>query len=188
MLRLIISSYVIAAIALKEYCTGTTMIRKIPASMLGVSEPNPAWFGNPANEPSNSAWTNPNWLKSNFHFSFAEYSNPKNQDFGILRVLNDDLVQPNRGFGEHPHREMEICTYIVEGQLTHQDSMGTSETLDRGAIQFMTAGKGLSHSEHNLDKAKPLRFVQMWIVPRTRGLTPNYGSSKGSLAQRTNQW
>lgn len=95
------------------------------------------WFGNKANEPSNPQWTNANWLKSRFHFSFAEYNNPRNQNFGVLRVMNDDLVQPNRGFGAHPHRDMEICTYVVDGKLTHQDSMGTKETLQRGAIQFM---------------------------------------------------
>lgn len=111
--------------------------RKIPNSKLGVSEPNPSWFGNPGNEKNNSNWTNPNWLKSRFHFSFAEYSNPHNMGFGILRVMNDDLVQPNRGFGTHPHRDMEICTYIVEGKLTHKDSMGSQESLGRGGVQFM---------------------------------------------------
>ena len=82
----------------------------------------------------------------------------------MLRVLNDDLVQPARGFGTHPHRDMEICTYVVEGSLSHQDSMGTEETLGRGSIQFMTAGTGVRHSEHNLATDKPLRFIQMWIV------------------------
>ena len=86
-------------------------------------------------------------------------------------------VQPARGFGAHPHREMEIVTYVVEGELTHQDSMGTKESLGRGSIQFMTAGTGVSHSEHNVDPTKPLRFIQMWLVPRERGLNPNYGRS-----------
>lgn len=76
-------------------------------------------------------------LISRFHFSFAEYSNPKNTNFGVLRVMNDDLVQPLRGFGGHPHSNVEICTYIVEGELTHKDSMGTQESLARGSIQFM---------------------------------------------------
>lgn len=113
------------------------MLKKIPNARLAVSEPNPSWFGNPGNELKNPLWTNGNWLKSRFHFSFAEYSNPRNAEFGVLRVMNDDLVQPNRGFGTHPHRNVEICTYIVDGSLTHQDSMGTEETLNRGAIQFM---------------------------------------------------
>lgn len=93
--------------------------------------------------------------------------------------MNDDLVQPHRGFGSHDHGNMEIITYIVEGELTHQDSMGTEETLGRGSIQFMTAGKGITHSEFN-NGDKPLRFIQTWIVPSERGLKPNYGSCSGS--------
>lgn len=108
--------------------------------------------------------------------------------FGVLRVMNDDLVQPKRGFGTHPHRDMEICTYIVEGELTHQDSMGTKETLGRGSVQFMTAGRGVQHSEHNLHPSAPLRFIQIWIMTRQNGLPPNYGSSLGDVAARTNQW
>jgi quercetin 2,3-dioxygenase len=120
------------------------------------------------------------------HFNFAEYRNPHNSDFGVLRVMNDDLVQPHRGFGTHPHGDMEIITYIVEGKLTHQDSMGTSESLGRGSIQFMTAGRGIQHSEFN-EGDKPLRFIQTWIVPAERGLTPNYGSCKGQHELKKNQ-
>lgn len=161
------------------------MLKKIAASKLAVSEPNPSWFGNPGNEKL-SSWTNENWLKSRFHFNFAEYSNPRNRDFGVLRVLNDDLVQPDRGFGEHGHQEAEIVTFIVDGALTHKDSMGTAETLGRGAIQFMTAGRGVTHSERNLDKENPLRFVQIWMTPRSRGLKPNYGSAAGDAEKRKN--
>lgn len=146
------------------------------------------WFGNPANEATNASWTNGNWLKSRFHFSFAEYNNPRNTGFGVLRVLNDDLVQPSRGFGEHPHANMEICTYVVEGQLTHRDSMGTEETLSRGAIQFMTAGRGVRHQEHNLHESAPLRFLQIWITPRRPGLKPNYGSASCPPESRLNRW
>ena len=162
-------------------------IKKVPASKLGVSEPPPDWFGNPPNVCT-STWTNKNWLKSRFHFSFAEYSNPRNQIFGVLRVMNDDLVQPARGFGEHPHRDVEICTYIVEGSLTHKDSMGTAETLTRGDIQFMSAGNGITHSEHNLDSSNPLRFIQIWITTRQRGIKPVYGSSISKEENRLNQW
>merc|ERR1712216_814798 len=109
----------------------------------------------------------------------AEYRNQHNSNFGVLRVLNDDLVQPARGFGAHPHRNTEICTYVVEGDLTHKDSMGTAGTLTRGAIQFMTAGSGVTHSEHNRSPDKPLRFIQMWINTRENGLAPNYGSAVG---------
>ena len=122
-----------------DSCSMLTLFRKIHNSKLGVSEPNPQWFGNSPNELHNQYWNNKNWLKSRFHFSFAEYSNSKNQGFGILRVMNDDLVQPNRGFGPHPHRDVEICTYIVNGSLSHKDSMGTEETIGRGSIQFMVS-------------------------------------------------
>lgn len=159
---------------------------------LFVSEPDPRMFGNGPNPPKGrgDGWSNDNWLKSRFHFSFAEYSNgPSN--FGVLRVMNDDLVQPERGFGMHPHRDMEIVTYIVDGFLTHKDSMGTEETIGRGSIQFMSAGTGIRHSEHNLQRSKPLRFVQMWITPRKRGLRPNYGSMVGNdvaKEARKDQW
>lgn len=164
--------------------------RKVPDSSLFVSEPNPAWFGNSANEKGNPNWTNGNWLKSRFHFSFAEYTNPSNSNFGVLRVMNDDLVQPSRGFGAHPHREAEICTYVVNGELTHQDSMGNGETLGRGSIQFMTAGTGVRHQEHNRNSTNPLRFIQMWITPSARGLNPNYGSMRGDEMKqaRKNAW
>merc|ERR1712159_440591 len=110
-----------------------------------------------------------------------------NQNFGVLRVMNDDLVQPERGFGTHGHRDAEICTYVIDGHLTHKDSMGTAETLGRGAVQFMTAGRGVRHSEFNLGD-KPLRFIQMWMTPRARGLKPNYGSYTTTPADRANKW
>jgi redox-sensitive bicupin YhaK (pirin superfamily) len=165
----------------------TPSIKVIPNKYLFVSEPDPSWFGNESNPTSDPAWTNKNWLKSRFHFSFAEYNNPANQNFGVLRVMNDDLVQPHRGFGTHPHRDMEIITYIVNGKLTHQDSMGTKESLGRGSIQFMTAGSGVRHSEFNHGD-EPLRFIQTWIVPSERGLKPNYGSCSGSAEGRKNKF
>lgn len=149
-------------------------------------------FGNSPNpsKGSKAGWSNENWLKSRFHFNFAEYrSGPSN--FGVLRVLNDDLVQPDRGFGMHPHRDMEILTYIVDGFLTHKDSMGTEETIGRGSIQFMTAGTGIRHSEHNLRPDTPLRFIQMWITPSQRGLRPKYGSMVGddkAAKDRKDKW
>jgi len=159
-------------------------IKVVKQSKLFTSEPDPSWFGNGPNELNNNPdWTCSNWLKSRFHFSFAEYGNPKNQDFGVLRVMNDDLVQPKRGFGTHPHRDMEIITYIVEGELTHKDSMGTEESLGRGSIQFMTAGNGVRHSEFNHGD-RPLRFIQTWITPSAYGLKPNYGSCSGSASER----
>ena len=166
------------------------VFRKIKLLDLFVSEPNPLFFGNPRNEELNT-WNNGNWLKSRFHFSFAEWTAGRG-NFGCLRVVNDDLVQPARGFGKHSHADMEIVTYILEGELTHQDSMGTSENLTRGSIQFMTAGRGVEHEEHNRSKANPLRFIQTWITPRRRGLTPNYGSFSAKDTnigdQRQNKW
>jgi redox-sensitive bicupin YhaK (pirin superfamily) len=161
-------------------------IKVIPNEKLYVSEPDPSWFGNGPNSSSDQAWTNKNWLKSRFHFSFAEYSNNSNMDYGIMRVMNDDLVQPHRGFGTHPHANMEIVTYIVDGELDHKDSLGTKESLGRGSIQFMTAGTGVRHSEFN-NGDKPLRFIQTWIKPAASGLKSNYGSYIGDPELRKNQ-
>lgn len=155
----------------------TTLV--VCSEKLFISQPDPKWFGNESNTPEAKNWNNDNWLKSRFHFSFAEYYNPMNTNFGPIRVMNDDLVQPNRGFGVHPHKNMEIITYIVSGELTHEDSMGNSESLGRGSIQFMTAGTGVTHSEFN-QGSSPLRFIQTWIVPRRRGLPTNYGSYDAS--------
>jgi len=160
-------------------------IRKIAASTLFISEPNPQGFGNPPNA-AHKTWTNKNWLKSRFHFSFAEHEDRKRIKFGVLRVLNDDLVQPQRGFGTHPHSNMEIITYVVDGQLSHKDSMGTEESLGRGSIQYMSAGTGVSHSEHNHHPTEPARFIQMWILPRASGLTPNYGSIPATAEHNKN--
>eukprot|EP00980_Cylindrotheca_fusiformis_P012675 scaffold3103_cov136-Cylindrotheca_fusiformis.AAC.13 len=166
--------------------TCKSLLRVIPKTKLFESEPDPRWFGNGPNPGYDPAWTNGNWLKSRFHFSFAEYHNPQNSSFGVLRVMNDDLVQPKRGFGTHGHGNMEIITYIVNGKLTHEDSMGNGESLGRGSIQFMTAGTGVRHSEFNHGE-KPLRFIQTWIVPERNGLKPNYGGydAKGKLKKNT---
>ena len=153
-------------------------VRVVPNQKLYVSEPDPRWFGNKQNPKNDPSWTNDNWLKSRFHFSFAEYNNYRNADFGVMHVMNDDLVQPHRGFGTHPHSNMEIITYVVQSQLTHQDSMGTKETLGRGSIQFMTAGTGVRHSEFNHGDT-PLRFIQTWMTPTKRSLSPNYDSYRG---------
>lgn len=101
-------------------------------------------------------------------------------------MMNDDLVQPKRGFGTHPHRNMEIITYIVNGELTHEDSMGNGESLGRGSIQFMTAGNGVEHSESNPGE-KPLRFIQTWIVPERNGLEANYGGYNAKGKTETNK-
>lgn len=127
------------------------------------------------------------WLDSHFHFSFAEYDNPENVRFGVLRVINDDIVRPGTGFDTHPHRDMEIISYVVEGELSHADSMGNQRTLTRGQVQYMSAGTGVHHSEHNRGK-DPLRFLQIWIYPDGRGYTPNYGDVAFRFADRIDRW
>lgn len=127
------------------------------------------------------------WLDSHFHFSFADYYNPANIQFGALRVINDDLVKPGTGFDTHPHRDMEIISYVVDGELTHADSMGNQSTLGRGQVQYMSAGTGVLHSEHNRGD-ELLRFLQIWILPDRIGHKPNYGDFPFSLEDRLDRW
>lgn len=127
------------------------------------------------------------WLDSRFHFSFAEYYNPQNINFGVLRVVNDDLVQPGTGFDTHPHRDMEILSYVVNGQLTHADSMKNRQTLTRGQVQYMSAGTGITHSEFNLGDSV-LRFLQIWIFPDKNGHTPQYGDCRFTWEDRVGTW
>ena len=127
------------------------------------------------------------WLKSKFHFSFADYYNPDNMGFGVLRVINDDLVNPHTGFDTHPHRDMEIISYVIDGELTHGDSMSNKSTLKRGDVQYMSAGTGVYHSEHNLGE-KIARFLQIWILPDKKGHKPNYGEYRFEWDERKNKW
>lgn len=127
------------------------------------------------------------WLDSHFHFSFAEYYNPKNMQFGVLRVINDDLIQSHTGFDTHPHKDMEIITYVVDGMVTHADSMKNRHTLSRGQVQYMSAGTGVTHSEHNLGD-ETLRLLQIWIMPDKTGHTPNYGDYPFALEERNDRW
>ncbi|MCL1797671.1 MAG: pirin family protein [Eggerthellaceae bacterium] len=127
------------------------------------------------------------WLDSHFHFSFADYYNPNNIQFGELRVLNDDVVQPGTGFDTHPHKDMEIISYVIHGELTHKDSMGNEHTLTRGQSQYMSAGTGIFHSEHNWG-SEPLRFIQTWILPDKKDYTPAYGDYRFEFEDRYNTW
>jgi redox-sensitive bicupin YhaK (pirin superfamily) len=128
------------------------------------------------------------WLDSHFHFSFAEYFNPENINFGVLRVVNDDIVQPQTGFDMHPHRDMEIISYVVEGELTHEDSHGNRRTLTRGQSQYMSAGTGIWHSEYNWTQNSELRFLQIWIFPDRKNLKPNYGDYRFEVEDRRDRW
>jgi quercetin 2,3-dioxygenase len=138
-------------------------------------------------ESKNMGSSNLGWLKSKFHFSFAEYFNPDNIQFGVLRVINDDLIAPNTGFDTHPHRDMEIISYVVNGELTHGDNMGNKNTITRGQVQYMSAGTGVLHSEHNLGE-ETARFLQIWIFPNKNRLKPNYGDYRFNWEERKNNW
>jgi len=127
------------------------------------------------------------WLASIHHFSFASYRDPDNVRFGVLRVLNDDIVQPHTGFDTHPHRDMEIMSYVVDGDLTHGDSMNNKKTVTRGQLQYMSAGKGVYHSEYNHGD-EPLRFLQLWVFPDKQGHIPQYGDHAFPWEDRVNQW
>jgi redox-sensitive bicupin YhaK (pirin superfamily) len=127
-------------------------------------------------------------IDSRHHFSFAEYYNPSNMQFGDLRVLNDDLVRPGAGFDIHPHKNMEVLSYVVSGELTHEDSMGNKSGLTRGQVQYMSAGTGIFHSEYNNSKDETLRFLQIWILPDRNGHAPNYGDCRFGVEERKNRW
>ena len=127
------------------------------------------------------------WLESRFHFSFAEYHNRDNMHYGALRVMNDDIIQAHTGFGTHPHRDMEIITYIIRGELTHEDSMGNKESLGRGAMQYLSAGTGITHSERN-ESDEVVHLIQTWILPSVKDKTPQYGSKVYDDDARHNQW
>lgn len=114
------------------------------------------------------------WLKANFSFSFADYYDPDNTGFGPLLVFNDDVIKPGRGFGMHPHREMEIVTVVLKGELEHRDSMGNTERIIPGQIQRMSAGTGLMHSEMNPSPDKEVNLLQLWFEPAQRRLEPSY--------------
>lgn len=114
------------------------------------------------------------WLDSYHTFSFGEYYDPDNTGFGYLRVINDDIIEPSMGFGSHPHRDMEIITVMLEGQLAHKDSMGNGSVIKKGDIQKMTAGSGIMHSEFNSSDSQAAHLLQIWITPNKMGLEPRY--------------
>lgn len=127
------------------------------------------------------------WLQSRHTFSFGGYIDPRHHHFGPLRVLNDDVVAGGGGFPTHPHRNMEIFSYVVEGALEHRDSLGHGGIIRAGGVQRITAGRGIAHSEFNPSPEAPVHFLQIWIQPRARGLEPAYADAHFSREDRLNR-
>ncbi len=123
----------------------------------------------------NRGVTQIDWLQSHHSFSFGGYYDPAHMGFGPLRVINEDFVAPAGGFDTHGHKDMEIITYVLSGALAHRDSMGNGTTIQSGEVQKMSAGTGVEHSEFNASETEPVHFLQIWIKPDARGVSPNYG-------------
>ena len=126
------------------------------------------------------------WLHTRFSFSFANYYNPEKMGFGLLRVLNDDVVEPETGFGTHPHNNMEIITIILDGELEHKDSMGSGSIIHKGEVQVMSAGTGITHSEMNPSNNEKVNLFQLWIFPKEQNIKPRYDQKKFSIEERKN--
>lgn len=131
---------------------------------------------------------NHGWLDSYHTFSFANYYNPERMNFGVLRVLNDDTVSANMGFGTHPHKDMEIVSIPLEGDLRHKDNMGNETIIKAGDIQVMSAGTGVMHSEYNNDPEKPVKFLQIWVIPNKMNVTPRYGQIDAAAHPKPNDF
>lgn len=127
------------------------------------------------------------WLDTRHTFSFGEFHDPASMNFRHLRVINDDIVEPGRGFGMHEHRDMEIITYVIEGALEHKDSLGNGDVIRPGDLQRMSAGRGIAHSEFNPSKTEKVRLLQIWIFPEKRGLDPSWEQKSFPVDRRRNR-
>jgi redox-sensitive bicupin YhaK (pirin superfamily) len=128
------------------------------------------------------------WLRTHHSFSFGDYVDPANTNWGALRVFNDDTVLAGQGFPTHPHRDMEIVTYVLHGELEHRDSLGHHGVVAPGGVQYVSAGSGVRHSEFNHSTERDVHFVQMWVLPRNPGGVPGYGQRSFEAAERHNRW
>jgi redox-sensitive bicupin YhaK (pirin superfamily) len=131
---------------------------------------------------------NHGWLDAHHTFSFANYYNPERMSFGVLRVLNDDIIDGGRGFGTHPHDNMEIITIPLTGALAHEDSLGSSSTIQHGDVQVMSAGTGVYHSEYNANKGEAVNLLQIWLFPNAKNVTPRYGQITLNVEERHNNF
>ena len=128
------------------------------------------------------------WLKTAHSFSFADYLDPERMQWGALRVFNDDTIAPANGFPAHPHRDMDIVTYVLDGKLEHKDSMGNHGVVERYGVQYMSAGTGVRHSEVNASATDPLHLVQMWVLPQHAGIPPAYGQQRFAADDLHDRW
>lgn len=128
------------------------------------------------------------WLKAKYSFSFARYYDPKKIHFGLLRVLNDDIIEPGKGFGEHPHDNMEIVSIPLQGQLAHKDSQGHEEVIRPNEVQIMSAGTGIVHSEYNYSQEEIVNLLQVWIFPKEKNIAPRYDQKTNEPKERKNKW
>lgn len=128
------------------------------------------------------------WLISRHTFSFANYYNPERMNFGLLRVINDDIVKPSKGFGTHSHDNMEIISIPLSGSLRHQDSMGNNYFISTGEVQIMSAGKGLTHSEYNGSSSEDVKFLQIWVLPKKKNIPPRYDQKFFDVNDRQNRF